>query len=127
MKYKKFEETPVWQEARKLMNNVYALIAANKNLRNDYSLCDQLKRASYSIMLNIAEGFERGTNKDFSHFLDFAKGSAGEVRSILYIMLDNKYITAIEFNDLLKMVEGISAQLASLKKYLMKTDFKKQF
>lgn len=127
MKYKKFEETPVWQEARKLVNSVYTVITANKNLRNDYALCDQLKRASYSIMLNIAEGFERGTNKDFSHFIDFAKGSAGEVRSILYIMLDNKYITAVEFNDLLKMVEGISTQLASLKKYLMKTDFKKQF
>ena len=127
MKYKKFEETPVWQEARKFVNAVYIVIAANKKLRSDYSLCDQLKRASYSIVLNIAEGFERGTNKDFSHFIDFAKGSAGEVRSILYIMLDNKYITATEFNDLLKMIEGISMQLASLKKYLMKTDFKKQF
>ena len=69
MKYKKFEETPVWQDARKLVNAVYVIIATNKNLRNDYSLCDQLKRASYSIMLNIAEGFERGSNKDFSHFL----------------------------------------------------------
>lgn len=127
MKYKKFEETPVWQEARKFVNAVYVVIASNKNLKIDYSLCDQLKRASYSIMLNIAEGFERGTNKDFSHFIDFAKGSAGEVRSILYIMLDNKYITAVEFNNLLKTIEGISMQLASLKKYLMKTDFKKQF
>lgn len=127
MKYKKFEETPVWQEARKLVNSVYAVIAANKNLRNDYSLCDQLKRASYSIMLNIAEGFERGTNKDFSHFIDFAKGSAGEVRSILYIMLDNKHVTATEFANLLKKLEGISSQLAGFKKYLMKTDFKKQF
>src|SRR3989338_621202 len=121
MKYKKFEETPVWQEARKFVNAVYIVIAANKKLRSDYSLCDQLKRASYSIVLNIAEGFERGTNKDFSHFIDFAKGSAGEVRSILYIMLDNKYITDMEFTDFLKKVEGISAQLASFKKYLMKT------
>ncbi len=127
MKYKRFEETPVWQEARKLVNAVYTIIASNIKLRNDYSLCDQLKRASYSIMLNITEGFERGSNKDFSHFIDFAKGSAGEVRSILYIVLDNKYITAEEFTDFLKKIEGISMQLASLKKYLMKTDFKKQF
>src|SRR3990167_2531693 len=100
MQYARFEETPVWQEARKLVNDIYATININKNLRGDYSLCDQLKRAAYSIMLNIAEGFERGTNKDFSHFIDFAKGSAGEVRCILYIMLDNKYITQDQFKQL---------------------------
>src|SRR3989338_8700158 len=126
MKYTRFEETPLWQEARKLVNAVYIVIAANKKLRSDYSLCDQLKRASYSIVLNIAEGFERGSNKDFSHFVDFAKGSAGEVRSILYILLDNKHITDKEFADYLKQIEGISAQLANFKRYLMKTDFKKK-
>src|SRR3989344_2609385 len=115
MKYARFEETPLWQEARKLVSVIYALIAANKNMRNDYSLCDQLKRATYSIMLNIAEGFERGSNKDLAHFIDFAKGSAGEVRSILYILLDNKYINDKEFGSYLKKLEGISAQLASFK------------
>ncbi len=93
MKYKKFEETPVWQDARAFVNDIYRMLSNNKKLKTDYSLCDQLKRASYSIMLNIAEGFERGFNKDFAHFIDFAKGSAGEVRSIMYIMLDNKYIS----------------------------------
>ena len=127
MKYNRFEETPVWQESRSFVNTVYGILAVNKNLRLDYSLCDQLKRASYSIMLNIAEGFERGSNKDFSHFIDFAKGSAGEVRSILYILLDNKYITAKEFAGYLKKLESISAQLASFKRYLMKTNFKKEF
>ena len=126
MKYTRFEETPVWQEARNLVNTVYTVIATNKKLRGDYSLCDQLKRAAYSIMLNIAEGFERGTNKDFSHFIDFAKGSAGEVRSILYIMIDNKQITSTEFSDFIKKIESISSQLAGFKKYLMKNDFKKK-
>lgn len=127
MKYKKFEDTPVWQEARGFVNEIYKLLASGKNLRTDYSLCDQLKRASYSIMLNIAEGFERGSNKDFSHFIDFAKGSAGEIRSILYIMLDNKYINEDQFGILQTKIEGISAQLSNLKKYLTKNNFKKQF
>ena len=127
MKYVRFEETPVWQESRKFVNFIYTLIFSNKTLKNDYSLCDQLKRASYSIMLNIAEGFERGSNKDFAHFLDFAKGSSGEVRSISYIMLDNKYITTGQFNVMIEKIENISAQLASFKKYLIKNNFKKKF
>ena len=127
MKYKRFEETPIWQEAREFVNSVYGLLASSKTLKNDYSLSDQLKRASYSIMLNIAEGFERGSNKDFAHFLDFAKGSAGETRSIMYIMLDNEYITENQFKNMLLNIENISTQLSNFKKYLVKNDFKKEF
>src|SRR3989344_9400960 len=126
MKYKRFEELPIWQEARVFVASAYTLIKTCGELKKDYSLSDQFKRASYSIMLNIAEGFERGSNKDFAHFIDFAKGSAGEVRCILYILLDNKHITDKEFADYLKQIEGISAQLANFKRYLMKTDFKKK-
>lgn len=127
MKYKRFEETPVWQEAREFVNSVYNLLTSSKTLKNDYSLSDQLKRASYSIMLNIAEGFERGSNKDFAHFMDYAKGSAGEVRSILYIVIDNKYITQDQFKNMIGKIENISAQLSNFKKYLIKNDFKKKF
>jgi len=127
MKYVRFEETPIWQESRIFVSSVYDIINLSKTLKNDYSLCDQLKRASYSIMLNIAEGFERGSNKDFAHFLDFAKGSAGEVRSIVYIMFDNKYINTEQFKKMIATTENISAQLASFKKYLVKNDFKKKF
>ena len=127
MKYKKFEETPIWQESRKFVNSIYDLLASNKKLKNDYSLSDQLKRASYSVMLNIAEGFERGSNKDFAHFLDFAKGSAGEVRSIMYILLDNKYVTEGQFKNMVLKIESISMQLSSFKTYLVKNDFKKHF
>lgn len=127
MKYKRFEGTPVWQETREFVNSVYNLLASSKTLKNDYSLSDQLKRASYSIMLNIAEGFERGSNKDFAHFIDFAKGSAGEVRSILYIVIDNKYITSDQFSNMIGKIENISAQLSNFKKYLIKNDFKKKF
>lgn len=127
MKYKRFEETPVWQEAREFVNSVYNLLASSKTLKNDYSLSDQFKRASYSIMLNIAEGFERGSNKDFAHFIDYAKGSAGEARSILYIIIDNKYVTPDQFNNMIEKIENISTQLSNFKKYLIKNDFKKKF
>jgi len=127
MKYKKFEETPVWQESREFVNSIYTLLNSSKTLKSDYSLSDQLKRASYSIMLNIAEGFERGSNKDCAHFLDFAKGSAGEVRSIMYIMLDNKYITENQFKNMLLKIENISNQLSGFKTYLVKNNFRKNF
>lgn len=127
MKYNRFEETPVWQLSREFVNSIYKLLSTNKLLARDFSLSDQLKRASYSIMLNIAEGFERGSSKDFAHFIDFAKGSAGEVRSILYIMLDNKYITSEQFDNMLKKIESISMQLSSFKTFLVKKDFKKHY
>ena len=127
MKYSKFEELPIWQESRKFVEQVYHLLLTNKTLRSDFSLCDQLKRSAYSVMLNIAEGFERGSNKDFSHFIDFAKGSAGEVRSILYILLDNKFVSKEQFEELKERIENISSQLSGLKKYLVKNNFKKNF
>ncbi|MBM2817963.1 MAG: ribosomal protein [Parcubacteria group bacterium] len=127
MKYKRFEELPIWQEARVFVTSAYNLIKTSAGLKKDYSLSDQFKRASYSIMLNIAEGFERGSNKDFAHFIDFSKGSAGEVRCILYIMLDNKYIKEEIFRDFCEKIENISGQLSNFKKYLVKNTFKKTF
>ena len=127
MKYNRFEETPIWQVSREFVNSIYKLLSTNKILSKDFSLSDQLKRASYSVMLNIAEGFERGSNKDFAHFIDFAKGSAGEVRCILYIMLDNKYITQDQFKQLHINIENISSQLSNFKKFLVKNNFKKSF
>ena len=127
MKYNRFEETPIWQVSREFVNSIYKLLSTNKILSKDFSLSDQLKRASYSVMLNIAEGFERGSNKDFAHFIDFAKGSAGEVRCILYIMLDNKYITQDQFKQLHINIENISSQLSNFKKFLVKNNFKKNF
>ncbi|MFH0804204.1 MAG: four helix bundle protein [Candidatus Zambryskibacteria bacterium] len=65
MQYKRFEEIKVWNESKNFVNDIYNLIFTHQKLQKDYSLVDQLKRASYSIMLNIAEGFERGSNKEF--------------------------------------------------------------
>ncbi|MCX6738917.1 MAG: four helix bundle protein [Candidatus Parcubacteria bacterium] len=127
MKYIRFEDTPVWKDSREFVRFAYTLLDKNTRLKKDFSLSDQFKRAAYSIMLNIAEGFERGTNKDTSHFIDFSKGSSAEVRCILYIMLDNKYISEAEFEDAKKKIENISSQLSNLKKYLIKNNYKKSY
>lgn len=120
MYYKKFEEMKIWQDSRGLVVKVYELINSNERIKKDFSLTDQLKRASYSIMLNIAEGYERRSKKEFANFLNIAKGSAGEVRSILYVAKDNYGLDESIFNSLLKDVEAISAQLFNFRKYLTK-------
>lgn len=119
MKYKRFEEIKIWNESKNFVNDIYSLIRTHEKLQRDYSLVDQLKRASYSIMLNIAEGFERGSNKEFANFLNIAKGSAGEVRSILHLLKDNVYITEKEFSDLCLKIENISTQLSNFRKFLI--------
>ncbi|HBU07471.1 MAG TPA: four helix bundle protein [Candidatus Magasanikbacteria bacterium] len=124
--YSRFEDVPVWQESRKFVNKVYNVLVRNDKLRRDFSLVDQLKRAAYSILLNIAEGFERSSNKEFANFLNIAKGSAGEVRSILYILLDNNYISKEDFNILNTEILTISAHLSNFRKFLLsKSDYKK--
>lgn len=72
MHYNQFEDVPVWQESRILTNRIYKLIESSPKLQKDYSLLDQLKRAAFSILLNIAEGFERGSNKEFANFLNIS-------------------------------------------------------
>ncbi len=99
MKIEKFEDIKAWKEARILTKLIYTL--TRKDLfKKDYGLKDQIQRASVSIMNNIAEGFERQSNSEFIRFLYYSKGSAGEVRSLIYIALDNEYITKIEFENL---------------------------
>jgi four helix bundle protein len=83
-------------------------------------LADQLKRAGYSIVLNIAEGFERGTNKEFAYFLNIAKGSAGEVRAILSIVEDLSYIKSSDLIQLRYEVESLSTQLSNFRSYILK-------
>src|ERR1051326_4365049 len=85
MKYNRFEELPVWQAAIKLAVDVYAL-TAHDSFRGQGSLRDQIERAAVSVSNNIAEGFERGTNNELLTFLYIARGSAGEVRSMLCLL-----------------------------------------
>lgn len=82
----------VWQDSRSFVKSLYEL-TSSKKFSKDYGLKDQIQRASVSIMNNISEGFERDSNREFIKFLGYSKGSAGEVRSMLYVSLDLKYIT----------------------------------
>jgi four helix bundle protein len=113
----KFEDMDVWQQARVMAKSIYSISGEGK-LSKDYGLRDQIQRAAVSVMSNIAEGFERGSNKEFIQFLFIAKGSAGEIRSQLYVAFDQGYIPENKFKTLNSEVIIISQQLSGFIKYL---------
>ncbi len=93
---KSFEDLPVWQDARKFTNKIYNL--TNKFPKEEiYGLTSQIRRATVSVMSNIAEGFDRRSDKELSNFLSMARGSSSEVQNDLYIALDLKYISTEDF------------------------------
>ena len=110
----RFEDLRVWQESRLLAK---ALYETTESLR-DYSFRDQLRRAGVSIMNNIAEGFERYSDVDYAHFLTIAKGSCGEVRSMLYLGEDRQYFTQEQANRLRSEAAMLSGGLSKLSSYL---------
>lgn len=114
---KSFEEMDVWNKSRMLVNFIYR-ITKNSEFCRDLSLIDQIRRASVSVMSNIAEGFERGSNTEFMQFLYISKGSAGEVRTQLYVALDQGYITKGEFQEGKGLCVDISGQISGLIQYL---------
>ncbi|MCD4663909.1 MAG: four helix bundle protein, partial [Bacteroidales bacterium] len=91
-KFTKFEDMQAWQKASKLSNVLYRLTEPEK-YKNDYALIRQIRRSGGSIMDNIAEGFGRGGNKEFIHFLSSSMGSAFELKSQLYRAIDQNYIS----------------------------------
>ena len=95
----KFEELDCWKIARVLSVAVYRVTNGERS-RRDYGFTDQMRRASVSVMNNIAEGFDRGSNKDFVKFLYIARASAAEVRSMTYLGLDLEYFTEEQFEEL---------------------------
>jgi len=99
MKIERFEDLIAWQKARILTKKIYEI--TNKgDFARDYGLRDQIRRASVSVMSNIAEGFERFNQKEFHYFLNVGKSSCGEVRSRLYISYDVGYIGNAKFTEL---------------------------
>ena len=119
----KFEDIEAWQKARELTREVYA--ASNTGLfAKDYGLRDQIRRAAVSIMSNIAEGFERGGDKEFGQFIAQAKGSSAEVRAQLYVALDQGYIDKLAFDRLAELTIQINRMLAGLMKHLRGSEFK---
>jgi four helix bundle protein len=114
---KRFEEIEAWINARKLTKMIYEL--TNSSLfSKDYGLKDQIRRSAISVMSNIAEGFESHTQAMSADYLGRAKGSAGELRSQLYISLDCGYIREDDFNHAFSLAEQISKQLYRLIAYL---------
>lgn len=119
-----FEDTKIWQESRKLVNSIYLAIQSSTAFSQDYALGNQIKRAAISIPSNIAEGFERSTNKELIHFLFIAKGSAGEVRTQLWLASDLNYLSKKELDTLIDKVKTISKMIQGMINYLQKSEMK---
>jgi len=114
---KLFEEFEVWKTGREIARRIYRL-TRQEGLAGDFALTDQIRRAGISIMSNVAEGYESQTKKTFIRHLAIAKGSAGEVRSQLYVALDQNYITQSEFSELTELSKKVSRPLSTLIRYL---------
>lgn len=118
-KFKSFEDIESWKKARVFNQLIYSATNCS-SFNKDIDLKKQIRKASVSISSNIAEGFERNTNKEFIHFLYIAKASAGEVRSQLYLSYDLDYLNNDGFKDLKSKIIEVSKLISGLIKYLQK-------
>jgi four helix bundle protein len=113
----RFEEIESWKTARQLTNAIYKL-GNQAGFNRDFGLRDQIRRASVSVMSNIAEGFESRTDIQFINFPGTTKASAGEVRVQLYVALDQQYITEEQFKDAFALAETCARQISRFISYL---------
>jgi four helix bundle protein len=116
-----FEDLLVWQKGMEIVKQVY-LISGEGKLGKDFALRDQLRRAAISIPTNIAEGFERASRKEYVNFLNFAKGSTGEVRSLLNVAAELGYLEASQYKTLRQTILELSRFLANQIKSLKALD-----
>ena len=114
---KRFEELKSWQKARKLVNLVYDK-TLDKPFAVDYELQSQIRRASGSVMHNIAEGFDAGSDKEFARFLRIARRSASEVQSQLYLALDRDYISQDDMESLYQAATEVKKLINGMLAYL---------
>ncbi|MBR2166461.1 MAG: four helix bundle protein [Paludibacteraceae bacterium] len=119
--WSKFEDIPVWQEARELAKDIYRLTSLEP-FSKDLRFCSQIRAAVGSIMDNIAEGFEKENNKEFIQFLYVAKGSCGEVRSQLHRAKDVGFISDTDYKNHVDKTLNVSASISNFIKYLKGTD-----
>lgn len=117
MTFSRFEDLPVWKSARLLTKSIYTL-TGQEIFSKDFRLIGQLRSSAVSIMSNIAEGFESQSLQQFKRYLSIAKGSAGELRSLLYVCEDNFPIDKEEFNMIMNRTKSISKQCFGLINYL---------
>jgi four helix bundle protein len=119
-KIERFEDIIAWQRARVLTKEIYASTRIGP-FAKDYGLKDQIQRASVSTMSNIAEGFERGGDREFIQFLSNSKGSCGEVKSQLYVALDQSYISNAGFGELYAKADEVSRLVGGFMTYLQQS------
>ncbi|MGB5008422.1 MAG: four helix bundle protein [Ferruginibacter sp.] len=121
----RFEDLEIWQLARELSKEIYALTFIEP-IKNDFRLRDQMRGSSGSIMDNIAEGFERGSKLEFINSLSYSKGEVGELKSQLYRSLDNKYISQEIFDDLYSKADKLTKKITTFITYLNSTKIRGQ-
>ena len=116
----KFEDIEAWQKARELTREIYR-VTNRGAFAKDFGLRDQIRRASVSIMSNIAEGFGRGGNREFIQFLSMAKGSVSEVQAQLYVAVDAGYLTKDQFQQLNSLSQSTGNLIGGFIRYLTKS------
>ena len=122
-KIEKFEDLEAWKMARKATKEIYE-VSSREKFSRDFVLVNQIRRASISILSNIAEGFERNGDKEFLQFLSIAKGSCGEVRAQLYVAFDQNYIDEEKFKKVSDELSETSRIISGLMKYLRQSNLR---
>ena len=120
MTIRRFEDIEGWQLARELTKRIYS-VAMRGTFAKDFGLRDQITRASGSVMHNIAEGFDGGSNAEFVKFLRYAQRSCCEVQSQLYVALDQSYLSQTEFDFIFKQADLTHSKVAGFIRYLLNT------
>ena len=121
--FKKFEEIECWKKARELTRRVYEL-SGKASFGRDFGLRDQIRRVAVSIMSNIAEGYDRSARGEFIQFLATAKGSAAEVRSQLYVAVDQGHIGESDFTEVSALAAETGRMVGGLMNYLRGSRYK---
>jgi len=122
MKVDRFEDLRIWKHARVQAGEVYRVLSCSELGSRDFGFRDQIQRAAVSVMNNIAEGFERRSDKVFAHCLNLSKGSNGEVRSMLYLAEDLKYLSPETANAMRASSESLSGAIETLRQFLKNED-----
>ena len=120
---KQFEDIIAWQQARKLAKEVYK-ITSKGDFQRDFGLRDQIRRSAVSMVSNIAEGFERGGDKEFIQLLYVAKGSSGELRAQLHLAKDLDYLTVESYRHLNELAVKTSKLISGFIRYLKNSELK---
>ncbi len=113
----RFEDIEAWKAARELTKQIYS-VSKEGQFSRDYGLQDQIQKATTSIMANIAEGFDGGSDREFIRFLGYSMRSASEVQSHLYVALDQRYIDEREFTALYEKTVAVKGRVRGFIRYL---------